>query len=89
MNSRTAVTGTFGLGLNFYMGKFMSLGVEWRALPFAWNTGRFRYARRWPGQKFPDNKISDADREFKFNQLLTVSLGFFLPASLKRSELAK
>src|SRR4051794_29464541 len=38
---RTALTGTFGLGLSFYMGKFMSLGLEWRALPFAWNTGGF------------------------------------------------
>ena len=57
MASRTAVTGTFGLGLNFYMGKFMSLGVEWRALPFAWNTGGFDTHGGGPSQKFPDNKI--------------------------------
>jgi len=36
--TRAAITGTFGLGLNFYMTRFLSLSVEYRAYPFAWNT---------------------------------------------------
>ena len=32
---------TFGLGFNFYIQNFLSLGVEYRALPFSWNQGGF------------------------------------------------
>jgi len=85
-NSRTAITGTFGIGLTFYTGKWMSLGLEWRGLPFAWNTGGFDNRGRDPNQNFPDTKISSLDREFKFNQVLTVSVGFYLPTLLKNSD---
>ena len=84
--TRTAIAPTFGLGLTFYMGKFMSLGLEWRGLPFAWNTGGFDTHGGAPDGRFPDNKINKDDREFKFNQLLSVSLGFYLPVNLKSSE---
>jgi outer membrane beta-barrel protein len=84
--SRTAIAPTFGLGLSFYIAKFLSLGLEWRGLPFAWNTGGFDTHGGPPGGKFPDNKINKDDREFKFNQLLSVSLGFYLPTKLKSSE---
>jgi hypothetical protein len=36
--SRVAITGSFGVGLNFYVNHFISLAVEYRAFPFAWNT---------------------------------------------------
>jgi outer membrane beta-barrel protein len=36
--SRVAVTGTFGVGLNFFINHFISIAVEYRAFPFAWNT---------------------------------------------------
>jgi len=85
-STRTAIAPTFGLGLSFYMGKFMSLGLDWRALPFAWNTGGFDTHGGAPDGRFPDNKINKDDREFKFNMLLSVSLGFYLPAGLKSSE---
>ena len=68
------------------MGNFMSLGLEWRGLPFAWNTGGFDTRGGAPDGRFPDNKINKDDREFKFNQLLSVSLGFFVPTKLKNSE---
>jgi hypothetical protein len=84
--SRTAIAPTFGLGLDFFMGKFMSLGLEWRALPYSWNTGGFDTHGGKPDGRFPDNKINKDDREFKFNQLLSINLGFFLPANLKSSE---
>jgi outer membrane beta-barrel protein len=37
-SSRIAPTGTFGVGLNFFINRFLSLSVEYRAFPFAWNT---------------------------------------------------
>jgi outer membrane beta-barrel protein len=84
--SRTAVTGSGGLGLTFYTGKWMSLGLEYRALPFAWNTGGFDNRGRDPNQNFPDTKISSVDREFKFNHVLSVSIGIYLPTLLKSSD---
>jgi len=84
--TRTAIAPTFGLGLSFYMGKFMSLGLEWRGLPFAWNTGGFDTRGGAPDGRFPDNKINKDDREFKFNMLLGVNLGFTFPTTLKSSE---
>jgi hypothetical protein len=85
-STRTAIAPTFGLGLSFYIGQFMSLGLEWRGLPFAWNTGGFDTRGGAPDGRFPDNKINKDDREFKFNQLLSVSLGFYFPTKLKSSE---
>ncbi|HEX9296875.1 MAG TPA: hypothetical protein VF881_13615, partial [Polyangiaceae bacterium] len=84
--SRTAIAPTFGLGLTFYMGKFTSLGLEWRFLPFAWNTGGFDTRGGAPDGRFPDNKISKEDREFKLNMLLGLNFGIYLPTGLKSSE---
>ena len=84
--SRTAIAPTFGLGFNFYLAKFIALGLEWRGIPFAWNTGGFDTRGANPDGRFPDNKINDQDREFKFNQVLTVNLGFYIPAKPKSSE---
>jgi len=84
--SRSQVAPTFGIGLSFYMGNFINLGLEWRALPFAWNTGGFDTHGGAPDGRFPDNKINKEDREFKFNQLLSVNLGFSFPGSVKSSE---
>jgi hypothetical protein len=85
-SNRTAIAPTFGLGLSFYMGQFMSLGLEWRGLPFAWNTGGFDTHGGAPDGRFPDNKVNKDDREFKFNMLLSASLGFYFPTKIKSSE---
>jgi outer membrane beta-barrel protein len=84
--SRMAIAPTFGLGLSFYTGKWTSFGLEWRALPFKMNTGGFDTRGGDPDEKFPDNKVTDKDREFKFNQMITVSFGFYLPTDMKVSE---
>ena len=65
LKGRTAIAPTFGLGLNFYPAGFMGFGVEWRALPFSWNTSGFDNHGGGPDQDFPDNKVNDADREFR------------------------
>jgi hypothetical protein len=84
--TRTQITGTFGLGLKFYTNKFTSIGVEWRALPFPWNTGGFDTHGGGPDEKFPDTRINSKDREFKFNQLLSVNISLYLPFKIKSSE---
>jgi outer membrane beta-barrel protein len=84
--SRMALSPTFGLGFNFYIGDFMSLGVEYRALPFSWNQGGFDTRGGNPNGNFPDFKITSADETFKFNQMLTISLGFTFPTAPKLNE---
>lgn len=84
--SRVAVAPTFGLGFTFYANKWNALGFEWRALPFSWNTGGFDTKGGGKDQEFPDNKINDKDRQFRFNQFLTVSWNFYFPQQYRVSE---
>ncbi len=71
--------GTFGLGLTFFGGDFWSLGVEYRALPFTWNRAGFDTRGAGTNGNFPDQQINSQDDTFAFNQLVTVSLGFYFP----------
>jgi hypothetical protein len=84
----TAIAPTFGLGLNFYFVNFMSLGVEYRALPFSWDRSGFDARGAGTNNNFPDPRgvISSQDSTFKFNQMITISLGFSLPLHPKLSE---
>ncbi len=77
--SRTAIAPTFGLGLNFYTGDLVSIGVEYRALPFSWNRAGFDQQGGGNNGKFPDRKIDSNDRTFKFNQMISLSVGFSFP----------
>jgi len=86
MESRVAIAPTFGLGFTFYINKWSALGFEYRALPFAWNTGGIDTAGGGKDKKFPDNKITNDDRQFNFNQVLTVSWNIYLPFQYKTSE---
>jgi hypothetical protein len=85
MQSRMAIAPTFGVGLTFYMGKWAGLGLEYRALPFSWNTSGFDSRGGPPDDKGPDGKVDDKDRAFKFNSLLSVSFNVYLPTMLKTS----
>jgi outer membrane beta-barrel protein len=84
--SSTKFAGTFGVGLTFYPSDFVSLGVEYRALPFAWNRSGFDSRGSGPNGNFPDQKITSADDTFKFNQFVTIALGFSFPTKPKISE---
>jgi hypothetical protein len=84
--TRMAIAPTFGLGFTFYAAKWAGIGFEWRGLPFAWNSGGFDTAGGGKDQEFPDNKITDADQQFRFNQLLTVSFNIYLPTQFRISE---
>lgn len=84
--TRVAIAPTFGLGLTFYINKWSALGFEYRGLPFSWNTGGFDTAGGGKDKKFPDGKIDSNDRQFSFNQMLTVSYNIYLPFNYKTSE---
>jgi hypothetical protein len=84
--TRVAIAPSFGLGFSFYTNKWSAIGFEWRGLPFSYNTGGFDTAGGGKDEKFPDNKITDADRRFKFNQMLTLSFNIYLPTQYRVSE---
>lgn len=84
--SRVAIAPTFGLGFTFFMSRWTAVGLEYRALPFEWNTGGFDVAGRGENDAFPDGNITAADRQFKFNQMLTLNFNMYLPMQNKVSE---
>ena len=86
LQSETKIAPTFGVGFTFYLGGTVSLGVEYRALPFAWNRSGFDSRGAGPGNNFPDGKVDSQDDTFRFNQLVTVSLGFSFPTHPKISQ---
>lgn len=83
--SRVAITGTFGFGLTFYMFQWAGIGLEYRALPFAWNTSGFDSRGGPPDDKGPDYKVDEKDRAFKFNSFISLSFNIYLPTKIKVS----
>ena len=86
LTSSTKIAPTFGLGLTFYPSSFVSFGVEYRALPFSWNRSGFDSRGSGPNGNFPDGQVNSDDETFKFNQFVTVDLGFSFPTAPKISE---
>lgn len=82
----TRIAPTFGLGLSLYLTGFVSLNIEYRALPFKSNRGGFDSRGGGPDASFPDNKIDGEDQTFKFNQMVFVGAGFYLPTKPKISD---
>lgn len=84
--SRSTITGAFGLGLSFFTHRWGALAIDWRAVPFSRNVGGFDTAGSGPNKDFPDNRISSDDRQFRFNQFVSVGYSVFLPFDLRVSE---
>jgi len=84
--SRTAIAPTFGVGLSLYMADFVAMTIEWRALPFAWNTSGTDESGDARGD-FPDDKIDDKDHVSHFNHLMTLGFAFYLPTEPSRSHM--
>lgn len=78
--SRTAIAPTFGVGLSLYLAEFLSMPIEWRGLPFAWNTSGTDESGDDRGD-FPDKQVDSDDHLFHFNHMVTVGLAFYLPTS--------
>lgn len=84
--SRLAVAPSFGLGLSLYPSHFVSVNIEYRAMPFAYNRGGFDSRGTGPDASFPDNRIDSEDRTFKFNQMIFIGAGFHFPVKEKISD---
>jgi hypothetical protein len=77
---QTKFTWTFGIDLTFWPSKLVSFGVEYRALPFYWNPAGFDTRGGGPNGNYPDNQVNSNDDTFKFNQLVTLAVGFSFPS---------
>jgi len=77
---QTKFTWTFGIDLTFWPSKLVSFGVEYRALPFYWNPAGFDTRGGGPTGNYPDNQVNSNDDTFKFNQLVTLAVGFSFPS---------
>jgi hypothetical protein len=86
LTDRTKFTGTFSVGFTFYPTDFVSFGVEYRALPFSWNRAGFDSRGGGTNGNFPDGAVNSQDETFDFNQMITISVGFAIPAKAKVSE---
>lgn len=76
-SSRVALAPTFGVGLMFYLNHFMGLSLEWRGLPFKWNTSGTD--EKGTADGFPDGQIDSSDRLSHFNHMMSVGLAFTIP----------
>ena len=47
-----------GLGFTFFVNKWNAFGMEWRAVPFARNTGGFDNHGGGPDDRFPDYSVN-------------------------------
>jgi hypothetical protein len=84
-SSRVAIAPTFGAGLSLYLAEFLAMTLEWRALPFSWNTAGTDEAGD-PRGNFPDSKIDSNDHLSHFNHMFTLGFAFYLPTTPKISS---
>jgi outer membrane beta-barrel protein len=82
--TRMAIAPTFGAGLSLYMTDFLAMTIEWRALPFAWNTSGTDESGDARGD-FPDGAIDEKDRLSHFNHMISLGFAFYLPTTPKLS----
>jgi len=83
--TRVAIAPTFGAGLSLYLADFLSMSIEWRGMPFAWNTSGTDESGAAQGD-FPDKQINSSDHLPHFNHMLTLGFGFYLPTKPKVSS---
>lgn len=84
--SRVAIAPTFALGLSLYLANWMAMTIEWRGMPFPWNTSGTDESGDAAGD-FPDDVIDDRDRLSHFNHLFTLGFAFYLPTEPRRAHM--
>ncbi len=90
--SKSHIAPTWGLGFNFYMNKWLGLGVEYRMVPFSWNRAGFdsrgqdAAGNLSSSGKFPDGKVDSSDSTYKFNSMMSIYLGFSFPQKPKITD---
>lgn len=82
--SRVAIAPTFGVGLVLYINDFLGLSIEYRGLPFAWNTSGTDEASE--NDEFPDGVIDSNDRIFHYNHMVNIGFALYFPTEAKVSE---
>ena len=83
--TRMAIAPTFGAGLSLYLADFLTMSIEWRALPFAWNTSGTYESGNARGD-FPDHAINSSDQLSHFNHFLTLGFSFYVPTHPRISK---
>jgi len=76
--TRVIPTFTFGAGLSMFFNDFIGLNLNWRGIPYAWNTSGTDESGSEDGD-FPDGRINDQDRFYKFTHMFTIGLTIYLP----------
>lgn len=77
---------TFGAGLSAYINDWIGVYLEWRGLPFAWNTGGTDERGEDPRNEFPDGVIDGEDSIFRFNHFVNVGVSFAIPRAIRVRE---
>jgi outer membrane beta-barrel protein len=83
-STRVAIAPTFGAGLSLYLADFVAMTIEWRGLPFAWNTSGTDESG-FSGGDFPDKAINSKDYLPHFNHMMTLGFAFYFPTKPKVS----
>lgn len=83
-STRVAIAPTFGAGLSLYLADFVAMTIEWRGLPFAWNTSGTDESG-FSGGDFPDKAINSKDYLPHFNHMMTLGFAFYFPTKPKIS----
>ena len=84
-STRFSLAPTFGAGLTMYFNDFIGLSLEWRGLPFAWNTSGTDESGHARGD-FPDGEIDGDDRIFHFNHLFQLGVVIYLPTAAEITD---
>ncbi len=75
--SRSTLAPTFGAALTLMFSDWAGMALEWRGLPFAWNTSGTDEAG--PAGKFSDGVINADDRIPWFNHMFSLGAVFYVP----------
>jgi len=92
LQSKQHIAPTWGLGFNFYMNRWLALGVEYRMIPFSWNRAGFdsrgqdASGNAVSSGKFPDGNVNSSDSTYKFNSMMSIYLGFSFPQQPKITD---
>jgi outer membrane beta-barrel protein len=84
--TRVAIAPTFGAGISLYLADYLAMTLEWRGLPFAWNTSGTDESGNALGD-YPDNQINSDDQLSHFNHMFTLGFAFYLPTAPRISSL--
>lgn len=84
-SNRVQLAPTFGAGISMYFNDYIGLNIEWRGMPFAWNTSGTDENGPGPGL-FNDGEINSQDRIPHFNHAITLGMIIYLPTEARITD---